>query len=229
MVVPQETSVAGAKPETRIDPKPSMRGWLHVGAVLVLLVAGPILISNARSTGSRVALTVYVASLLTLFGVSSLLHRGHWGPKGTRRMRRADHSTIFVGIAGSYSAVAELALSGTVRVVVLALVWGGAVVGILIRQLLLDAPQWVVALPYVVVGWSALAVTPQLVRGASWPGFLLVLAGGLVYTLGAVVYALKRPNPVPSVFGFHEVFHTCTVIGATVQFIAIAYFLLPRT
>jgi hemolysin III len=206
-----------------------MRGWLHVGAVLVLLVAGPILISNARSTGSRVALTVYVASLLTLFGVSSLLHRGHWGPKGTRRMRRADHSTIFVGIAGSYSAVAELALSGTVRVVVLALVWGGAVVGILIRQLLLDAPQWVVALPYVVVGWSALAVTPQLVRGASWPGFLLVLAGGLVYTLGAVVYALKRPNPVPSVFGFHEVFHTCTVIGATVQFIAIAYFLLPRT
>ena len=147
-----------------------MRGWLHVGAVLVLLVAGPILISNARSTGSRVALTVYVASLLTLFGVSSLLHRGHWGPKGTRRMRRADHSTIFVGIAGSYSAVAELALSGTVRVVVLALVWGGAVVGILIRQLLLDAPQWVVALPYVVVGWSALAVTPQLVRGAAGPG-----------------------------------------------------------
>lgn len=228
-MIAQGTSQVPAKPEPRLDKKPLMRGWLHVGTTLAVLVAGPILIANARSTEERVALTVYVASLLALFGVSSLLHRVHWGPRANRRMKRADHSTIFIGIAGSYTAVAALALTGTVRVVVLALVWVGALVGILIRQLLLYAPQWLVALPYVVVGWSAMAVSPQLVRGASWPGFLLVLAGGLAYTIGAVVFAMKKPNPVPSVFGFHEVFHTCTVIGASIQFVAIAYVLLPRT
>ncbi len=228
-MIAEGTSQVPATREPRLDDKPLMRGWLHVGTTLAVLVAGPILISNARSPEERVALTVYVVSLLVLFGVSSLLHRGHWGPTASRRMKRADHSTIFIGIAGSYTAVAALALRGTVQIVVLALVWGGAVVGILIRQLLLYAPQWLVALPYVVVGWSAMAVSPQLVRGASWPGFLLVLAGGLAYTIGAVVYALKKPNPVPSVFGFHEVFHACTVIGATIQFVAIAYVLLPRT
>lgn len=168
-------------------------------------------------------------SLLGLFGVSATFHRGRLGPVGRRRMRRADHSTIFLAISGTYTAVAVLALHGTARLVVLCLVWGGSVAGVLLRQLVLDAPKWLVALPYVVVGWSALAVVPQLVRGASWPGFALILAGGIVYTVGAIVYARRRPDPSPSVFGFHEVFHSCTVIGATLHFVAIAFFCLPRS
>ncbi|MHB8457380.1 MAG: PAQR family membrane homeostasis protein TrhA, partial [Acidimicrobiales bacterium] len=199
------------------------------GAFCIVLVAGPFLVTTAKSGGQRAALAVYVVSLLALFGVSGTFHRGRWGPAGARRMRRADHATIFVAISGTNTAVAALALSGTAQIVMLAVVWGGSLVGVLIRQLVLDAPKWVVALPYVVVGWSALAVSPELVRAASWPGFLLLLAGGVAYTVGAVVYARRKPDPVPAVFGFHEVFHSCTIVGATLQFFAIAYFMLPRS
>jgi hemolysin III len=210
-------------------PKPRFRGWLHVGAFAVVAVAGPLLISQARTSSERGALAIYVAALLALFGVSSLFHRVKWGPTGARRMRRADHCTIFVAIAGTYTAVAILALHGAARLFILALVWGGSAIGILVRQLLLDAPKWMVALPYVVVGWSAVAVIPELVRAMSWPGFALVAAGGIAYTAGAVVYARRRPDPVPGTFGFHEVFHSCTVIGATLHFVAIAWFALPRS
>ena len=122
-------------------------------------------------------------------------------------MRRADHSAIFVGIAGTTTAVAGLALTGWAQVLVLAMVWGGAVAGIALRQVWLDAPQWVVAIPYVVVGWCPMVVAPQLVRSLGWAGFVLMLAAGLAYTAGALVYARKRPDPWPRVFGFHEVFH----------------------
>ncbi|MHB1988864.1 MAG: PAQR family membrane homeostasis protein TrhA [Acidimicrobiales bacterium] len=228
MLTTKKASGTAPAPDRTALGKPRMRGWLHVVAFGVVVVVGPFLVSNGHSSLQRLALCVYVLSLLTLFGVSALFHRGHWSQRAARRMRRADHASIFFAIAGTYTAVASVALAGTPRLVVLGLVWGGSLVGVLLRQLFLDAPKWVVALPYVVVGWSAIAVSPELVRGASWPGFVLVLLGGLVYTVGAVVYARKKPDPVPSVFGFHEVFHSCTVIGAALQFLAIAYFALPR-
>jgi hemolysin III len=143
-------------------------------------------------------------------------------------MRRADHSTIFFAIAGTYTAVAGLVLHGWARVLILVLVWAGGLAGITLRQVWLDAPKWAVALPYVVVGWSALSVLPQLFRGIGGGGFALILAGGLSYTVGAVIYAMKKPDPFPRTFGYHEIFHTCTVVGALLHFVAIAAFALPR-
>jgi hemolysin III len=167
-------------------------------------------------------MAVYTLAMVALFGVSAAFHRIRWQPAARRGMRRADHSTIFVGIAGTYTAVAALALSGWAQILVLSLVWVGGGVGIALRQVWLDAPKWAVSLPYVVVGWCALAVVPQLVRGLGMGGFALVLAGGAAYTAGAVVYALRRPDPWPAVFGYHEVFHSCTVVGAALHYAALA-------
>jgi hemolysin III len=215
-----------ASPDAR--PRPLLRGWLHLVSFALVLVAGPLLILAGQGAVERLCLTVYVLSLAALFGVSAAFHRIRWQPTARRRMRRADHSTIFVAIAGTYTAVAGLVLTGWAQALILAIVWGGALAGIVLRQVWLDAPKWAIAVPYVVVGWSALAVLPQLWRGLGPTGFILVAVGGFAYTVGALVYARKRPDPVPHVFGYHEVFHLCTVIGATLQFIAIAAFALPR-
>jgi hemolysin III len=210
------------------DPiKPRLRGVSHEVAFFVSLVSGAALVVAAPTTGSKLVMLVYAVSISLLFGVSALFHRHTWGPVGRRRMRRADHSTIFIAIAGSYTAVAGIALSGWARTTVLCIVWGGALVGITLRQVWLDAPKWVIALPYVVVGWAAVAVLPQLFAALGAVGFTLLLAGGVAYSAGAVVYALKRPNPVPGVFGYHEVFHACTIVGATLHFVVIAWFVLP--
>jgi len=208
--------------------RPVLRGWLHVGAFVAWLIGGPFLIAAASDGGSRAALSVYVLAMLAMFGTSALFHRIHWSAPAWRRMRRADHSAIFVGIAGTSTAVAGLALSGWSQVLLLSITWGGAVVGIVMRQAWLDAPQWAVALPYVVVGWSALIVAPQLVRSLGGTGFVLILIAGIAYTVGALIYARKRPNPWPGVFGFHEVFHACTVIGAGTFAYLIAFIALPR-
>ncbi|MCU1494157.1 MAG: channel protein hemolysin family [Acidimicrobiaceae bacterium] len=208
---------------------PLMRGWFHVAALAGVLVAGPLLIARAHGAAQSAVLSLYVFSIASLFGVSSAFHRITWSPSAHRRLRRADHVTIFLAIAGTYTAVAYLALHGWARTLVLCVVWGGATGGIALRQLWLDAPKWAVAVPYVVVGWSALAVVPQLVRGLGGPGFALVLLGGAFYTAGAVVYARRRPDPFPQVFGFHEIFHACTVVGATLHFVAVAAYALPRS
>ncbi len=207
--------------------KPRFRGVLHEIAFFVSLITGAALVWAAPTTGSALVLLVYACTISALFGVSALFHRRTWGQVGRRRMRRADHSTIFLAIAGSYTAVAGIALSGWPRTLVLCIVWIGAVVGITLRQVWLDAPKWVVALPYVVVGWAALAVLPQLARALGPAGFVLLLLGGVAYSVGAVVYALKKPNPVPGAFGYHEVFHACTLIGAALHFVVIAWFVLP--
>ena len=181
--------------------RPLLRGWMHVGAFGAWLIGGPFLIAAGPDAGSKAA----------------------W-----RRMRRADHSAIFVGIAGTSTGLAGLALTGWPQVLVLSMVWGGALAGIVLRQVWLDAPQWAVAVPYIVVGWCSLIVAPQLVRSLGWVGFALMLAAGLAYTGGALVYARKRPDPWPGVFGFHEVFHACTVVGAGTFAYLIAFIALPR-
>jgi hemolysin III len=152
--------------------------------------------------------------MLAMFGISALFHRVRWSAPAWRRMRRADHSAIFVGIAGTSTGVAGLALSGWSQPSCSAWSGPGAIAGIVLRQVWLDAPQWAVAVPYVVVGWCSLIVAPQLVRSLGWVGFALMLVAGVAYTAGALIYARKRPDPWPGVFGFHEVFHACTVIGA---------------
>ncbi len=214
-------------PDSAEPAKPALRGVFHEVAFFVSLVSGTALIWAAPTPGSKAIVSVYAVSISLLFGISALFHRHTWGPVGRRRMRRADHSTIFIAIAGSYTAVAGIALSGWPRTAVLCIVWGGALVGITLRQVWLDAPKWVIALPYVVVGWAAVVVLPQLLHALGGAGFLLLLAGGLAYSAGAVVYALKRPNPVAGVFGYHEVFHACTIVGAVLHFVVIAFFVLP--
>lgn len=221
------TAAAGvAEPPGR--PRPLLRGWIHLVAFGVALVAGPLLAARGPDAGSRAALAVYACAMVALFGVSAAFHRVRWSPAARRRMRRADHATIFVAIAGTYTAVAGLALTGWEQALVLGLVWGGAAVGVALRQLWLDAPKWAVALPYVVVGWCALAVVPQLLRGLGGTGFGLLLGGGAAYTVGALVYAARRPDPVPHVFGYHEIFHLATVVGAALHYAAIAGWALPR-
>ena len=176
--------------------RPLLRGWLHVVAFVGWLIGGPFLVAAGPDAAAKAALAVYVAGMLTLFGTSAAFHRLAWSEPAWRRMRRADHSAIFVGIAGTSTAVAVLALRGWAQVLILAMVWGGAAAGIVLRQIWLDAPQWVVAVPYVVVGWCPIVVAPQLVRALGWGGFALMLAGGLAYTAGALVYARETPRPV---------------------------------
>ncbi len=208
--------------------RPLLRGWLHLGAFVAWLVAGPFLIAAGPDADAKAALAVYVAGMLIMFGTSAAFHRVRWSASAWRRMRRADHSAIFVGIAGTSTAVAVLALDGWAEALVLAMVWTGAAAGIALRQLWLDAPQWVVAVPYVVVGWCPVVVAPQLWRSLGAAGFVLMLAAGAAYTAGAVVYSRKRPDPWPAVFGFHEVFHACTLVGAALFAYVVAFIALPR-
>jgi hemolysin III len=225
MAIPTRDRSGGSEPEELV--KPRLRGVFHEAAFFVSLVTGVSLIWAAPTASSKAIMGVYALAITSLFGVSALFHRRTWGPVGRRRMRRLDHSTIFIAIAGSYTAVAGIALTGWARITVLCIVWGGAVIGITLRQVWLDAPKWVIALPYVVVGWAALAVLPQLFHALGVAGFILLLCGGVAYSTGAVVYAMKRPNPVPGVLGYHEVFHACTIVGAILHFIVIAFFVLP--
>jgi hemolysin III len=212
-----------------IDARPLLRGWIHLVALVVTVIAAPFVVARAPTAGAAAALAIYMTSIIALFGVSASFHRVKWSPAGRRRMRRADHATIFIAIAGTNTAVAGLALKGWAQILILALVWGGAAVGITVRQLWLDAPKWAVAVPYVVVGWCALVVLPQLLHALGGAGFGLLAAGGGFYTLGAIIYSLRKPNPVPGVFGYHEVFHACTVIGATLHFVVVVVYALPRS
>jgi hemolysin III len=212
-----------------IDARPLLRGWIHLVALVVTVIAAPFVVARAPTAGAAAALAIYMTSIIALFGVSAAFHRVKWSPAGRRRMRRADHATIFIAIAGTNTAVAGLALKGWAQVLILALVWGGAAVGITVRQLWLDAPKWAVAVPYVVVGWCALVVLPQLLHALGGVGFGLLAAGGGFYTVGAIIYSLRKPNPVPGVFGYHEVFHACTVIGATLHFVVVVVYALPRS
>lgn len=218
-------------PDQRAGPsaaRPLLRGWLHVGAFTAWFIGGAFLVVAGPDAASRWALTIYVLTMLVMFGISALFHRLHWSAPAWRRMRRADHSAIFIGIAGTSTAVAVLALSGWSEVLILSLAWAGAAAGIVLRQTWLDAPQWAVALPYVVVGWCSLIVAPQLVRSLGWAGFVLMLFAGIAYTAGALIFARRRPDPWPGVFGFHELFHACTVVGAGLFAYVIAFIALPR-
>jgi hemolysin III len=164
----------------------------------------------------------YIVGVASMMITSALFHRVNWSPSKRRAWKRADHSTIFLAITGSYLGIAGLTMHGNVRLVLMIIIGSGAAIGIAIRQLALDTPKWVNTLPYLVVGWAALTVMPQIYRGGGALCFSLIVAGGLAYSVGAVFYGAKRPKLSPRVFGYHELFHAFTLLGAGLHFWALA-------
>jgi hemolysin III len=207
--------------------KPRLRGVSHQWAFFVSLLTGGALVATAPGGRATVAAAIYAVSVAGLFGSSALYHRITWASAAARRwMRRLDHSMIFVLIAGTYTPFALLALKGTLATAILVAVWAGAAAGVVMKLVWIDAPKWVVALTYVLLGWVAVAAFPQLYDAVGLTGITMVAGGGLLYTAGAVVYALRRPDPVPTVFGYHEVFHVLVIVAAALQYAAVAFFVL---
>jgi len=208
--------------------KPRLRGVFHQWACAGAVPLGLILVVVAGSARARIALTVYSVSLVALFGVSALYHRINWRSlTGRDWMRRLDHSMIFVLIAGSYTPIAVLVLHGPLAVAILVAVWAGAGLGIAFNLLWRNAPTWLRSALYVALGWLAMAAIPQLAAGIGPLGLALLGLGGVLYTVGAVVYASRRPDPVPAVFGYHEVFHILVIAAAVLQYAVIAFWIAP--
>ncbi|MFF2632419.1 hemolysin III family protein [Microbacterium sp. NPDC058021] len=194
------------------DLKPTWRGWIHAATFPVAIVAGIVLISLAQGEPAKWASAVFMVTSLLLFGNSALYHRFNWQPRTLAVLKRIDHANILLLIAGTYTPIAVLALPTPKTVLLLSLVWGGAILGILFRVFWIDAPRWLYVALYLVLGWAAVMYLGDLLQ-ANVAMMVLVVIGGLLYTGGAVVYAMKRPNPWPGHFGFHEIFHVCTVLA----------------
>jgi len=211
------------------DVKPRLRGWLHLVTAPLTLAAGAVLIALSPTASTRIGSGLFVATALVLFTVSGIYHRGTWSPKTWALLRRFDHSNIFLLIAGSYTPFTLMLLEGRDRVVLLSIVWTGAILGVLFRIFWTAAPRWLYVPIYMALGWAAVFFVPDFARGSQTLGvgigttvLVLVVAGGALYTLGGVVYGLKRPNPVPHVFGFHEVFHTFTILAFMVHYVGVS-------
>ena len=208
--------------------RPRLRGVFHQYAFFVAVVAGAVLVLVADSPRARVAMLVYGAALSAMFGASAVYHRVPWRSLRVRAwMRRIDHSMIPLLIAGTYTPFAVLALDGALADAILIAVWCGAAAGIVLNLAWVDAPTWVTAVVYLALGWIGVAALPELFDLGVAPA-LLVLAGGALYTVGAVTYALQRPNPRPAVFGYHEIFHLFVIGAAVMHYVAIAAFVLPK-
>lgn len=204
-------------------PVPRLRGVFHLWTFPVALAAGVALAILADGARERVAVGVYATVLAALFGVSALYHRFPWRSAAARlAARRLDHATIFLFIAGTYTPFALLAFEGLLRTVVLASVWGGAAFGLLAELVWIRAPRWVSACAYLSVGWVGVLAAPQLFPALGVAPAVLVLAGGALYSLGALAYAAAWPNPFPATFGFHELFHALVVAAAAAQFVAVS-------
>jgi hemolysin III len=207
--------------------KPRMRGVLHQWAFFVAIVAGAALVAAAPPGRATLATAIYALTVVGLFGVSALYHRVNWSSAAARRwMRRLDHSMIFLVIAGTYTPFALLALHGSLATAILIVVWAGAFGGIVLNLVWIDAPKWVTALVYVALGWVAVIAFPSLFDALGVTATALVAAGGVLYTLGALVYALRRPDPAPTVFGYHEIFHALVVAAAALQYAVVAFYVL---
>lgn len=215
-----------AEPDGATAVAPRLRGMLHAGAFPAAAVAGGVLTALAPSQPARIAAAVYSVTCAALFGVSAAYHRS---PQGSRRralLARLDHVSILLVIAGTYTPLAVLALRGWTRLSVLAVIWtgaaGGALTRLIWRPAWQPAPRWLITSLFIALGWVAILVLPQLLRGAGPLVLALVLAGGMLYSLGAVVYTRKRPDPSPQWFGFHEVFHAMTILAYLIQYAAIS-------
>ncbi|MBM0237335.1 hemolysin III family protein [Micromonospora sp. ATA32] len=208
--------------------KPRMRGWLHTYAFFVALVCGIVLCSIAASRpgwAPLVSCVIYSLTVCGLFGTSALYHRRVWSERGYQIMRRMDHSMIFVFIAGTYTPFCLLLLDTRHATIMLSLVWGGALAGVAVKLIWPHAPRWVSAPLYLALGWVAVAMLPEILHSGGVTALVLLIVGGGIYSVGAIFYALRRPNPWPTVFGHHEFFHACTLLAAICHHIAI-YFAL---
>ncbi|MGF3056679.1 PAQR family membrane homeostasis protein TrhA [Microbacterium sp. YY-01] len=192
--------------------KPSWRGWIHAATFPAAIATGIILIVVAQGGAAKAAAAVFMATSMLLFGNSALYHRFHWGTRTKVILKRIDHANILLLIAGTYTPLATLALPPRKGALLLVLVWSGAALGILFRVLWINAPRWLYVALYIALGWAAVMYIVDLLH-ANVAMMVLVCVGGILYTLGAVVYAFKRPNPWPGHFGFHEIFHVCTVLA----------------
>jgi hemolysin III len=201
-----------AAADAQVEVKPTWRGWIHAATFPVAIAAGIVLIVVAQGAPAKWASAVFMATSLLLFGNSALYHRFHWKPKTRSILKRIDHANILLLIAGTYTPIATLALPPQQGALLLILVWSGALLGILFRVFWINAPRWLYVALYLLLGWAAVMYLVPLFQ-ASAAMMILVVIGGLLYTGGAIVYAMKRPNPWPGHFGFHEIFHVCTVLA----------------
>jgi hemolysin III len=202
--------------------KPLLRGVLHQGAFFVGVVVAPLLVLSADGTRAKVAAGVFAASVVACFGASALYHRVTWTPRVRLWMRRIDHAGVYLLIAGTYTPVSLLVLRGAWRPTILAIVWTGAAAAIVLKFAWVQAPKWLAAAIGLALGWVAVVALPQLVGHMQPAAVALLVVGGLAYTVGAIVYARRHPDPAPAVFGYHELFHALTIVAVTCQYAAIA-------
>lgn len=210
--MPQLPLIEAASVDAQVELKPTWRGWIHAATFPVAIAAGIVLIVLADGAPAKWASAVFMATSVLLFGNSALYHRFHWGATTKAVLKRIDHANIMLLIAGTYTPIATLALPPQKGLLLLVLVWSGALLGILFRVFWIGAPRWLYVALYLLLGWAAVMYLVDLLQ-ASVAMMVLVVVGGLLYTGGAVCYALKRPNPWPGHFGFHEIFHVCTVLA----------------
>ncbi|HYO84857.1 MAG TPA: hemolysin III family protein [Dermatophilaceae bacterium] len=195
--------------------RPRLRGWIHAGSTPWVALAGVILVIVAPTTRSRVGMIAFGLTALLLFGTSAVYHRGVWSEQTARVLRRLDHANIFLVIAGSYTAFATSLLSPEQARTLIVIMWVGAIAGVVFKLFWINAPRWVSTPLYVLLGWVAVFYLEPLYQAGGPIVLGLIALGGLLYTAGAVVFAMRRPNPWPGWFGFHEVFHACTVLAFT--------------
>lgn len=201
--------------------KPRLRGWIHAGTFPFAVAAGIVLIALAPTLEGKISASVFALSACLLFGVSAVYHRGNWSPRTDAVLRRLDHTNIFLIIAGTYTPLAVLLLPPDRSTVLLTIVWSGALVGLLARVFWLNAPRWVYVPVYLALGWVAVAYMGQFWATGGPAVVWLIIGGGIAYTLGAIVYGTKKPDPSPLWFGFHEIFHVFTVLGFACHVVAI--------
>lgn len=209
--------------------RPRLRGVFHQAFCPVFVAAAVVLIVLAGSPLGRMAMASYGVGLGACLGTSALYHRGRWSPATRALLGRVDHSMIFLLVAGTYTPVCLLVLRGPIAYTVLGIVWLGGVIGAAMALLWPHAPVWAEVTPYIVVGWSAVLALPQLVTNLGWGGLSLIVGGGLLYTVGAIIYGIQRPDPFPSVFGYHEIFHVLVVLAAAAHCVAVYVWILPRS
>ena len=206
--------------------RPLLRGVLHQAALVVAVAAGVVFVVETDGSRRTVAAAVFAASAATMLAVSAIYHRVTWTPRARLRMRRADHAGIYILIAGTYTPVGLLALHGVLQKVVLGVVWTGAAAAIVLKLAWVHAPKWLSAAIAIGLGWVGVAAIPQLIRADGVSPVVLIAAGGLAYTAGGIVYARRRPDPFPAVFGYHELVHALTLVGLGLQYAAIAFFVI---
>lgn len=204
------------------EVKPRLRGWLHAGVLPLAIAGGVVLVGLSPTPGTKVAAGVFMLTAVLLFGVSAIYHTGTWDAATKERLKRFDHANIFLLIAGSYTPFALLLLDRPAATLLLVLVWSGAVLGVAFRVFWLNAPRWLYVPVYIALGWAAVFWMPAFADSASTAVLTLLIVGGGLYSLGAVVYAFKRPDPAPAWFGFHEIFHTFTIAAFTSHYIGIS-------